>query len=105
MMRHLREIMNISWKDKISNKVILEKTGPPPMADILIQINLRWLGYVDRMDFTRIPRQLFYSQLRDGKRFKDIVKKKKNLKRKIILVNSWKQRAKDRTTWRNLIKA
>lgn len=76
MMRHLREIMNISWKDKISNKVILEKTGPPPMADILIQINLRWLGYVDRMDFTRIPRQLFYSQLRDGKRFKDIVKKK-----------------------------
>ena len=68
MMRHLREIMNISWKDKITNKVILEKAGLPPMADILIQMNLRWLGHVERMDFARLPRQLLYSQLRDGKR-------------------------------------
>ena len=30
---------------------------------------------------------------------------KRNLKRKNILVDSWRQRAKDRTTWRNLITA
>ena len=60
--------MNISWKDKITNKVILEKVGLPPMADILNQMNLRWLGHVERMDFARLPRQLLYSQLRDGKR-------------------------------------
>ena len=109
-MRHLREIMNISWKDKITNKVILEKAGLPPMADILIQMNLRWLGHVESMDFARLPRQLLYSQLSDGKRnqgrprlrFKDIVKR--NLKRKDIFVDSWRQRAKDRTTWSNLTK-
>ena len=60
--------MNISWKDKITNKVILEKVGLPPMADILNQMNLRWLGHVERMDFARLPRQLLYPQLRDGKR-------------------------------------
>jgi len=92
--------------------VILEKAGLPPVADTLIPMNLRWLGYVERVDFARLPRQLLYSQLRDGKstdqgrpglRFKDIVKR--NVKRKNILVDSWKQRAKERTTWMNLIKA
>ena len=34
MNRHPREIMNLSWKDKITNKVILEKTGLAPMTDI-----------------------------------------------------------------------
>ena len=46
----------------------------------------------------RLPRQLLYSQLRDGKRnhgrprlrFNDIVKR--NLKRKNILLDSWRQR-------------
>ena len=80
--------------------MVLEKAGLPPMADILIHMNRRRLGHVERIDFARLPRQLLYSQLRDGKRnqgrprlrFKDVVKR--NLKR----------RAKDRTTLRGLIK-
>ena len=80
------------------------------MADILTQKNLGWFGHVERMAFARLPRQLLYSQLRDGKRnqgrpklrFKDIVKR--NLTRKGIFVDSWRQGAKDRTTWRSLIK-
>ena len=111
MMHHLGEIMNISWKDRIIDKVILEKADQPPMAHILIQMNQRCLGHVERMDFARPPRQLLYSQLRDGKRnqgrpglrFKDIVKR--NLKRKKILVDSRRQQAKERTTCTNLIKA
>ena len=63
MNHHPREIMNLSWKDKITNKVILEKTGLVPMTDILIQMNLSWLVNVERMDFARLPRQMLYSQL------------------------------------------
>ena len=91
--------------------MVLEKAGLPPMADILIHMNRRRLGHVERIDFARLPRQLLYSQLRDGKRnqgrlrlrFNDIVKR--NLKGKNILVDSCRQRAKDRKTWRNVIKA
>ena len=92
------------------NRVILENAGIPPMTDILIHMNLRWLGHVERMDFARIPRQLLYYQLHDGKRnqgrtrprFKDIVKR--NLEQKNILVGTWTQREKDSSTWRYLIK-
>ena len=61
MMRHLREVINISWKGKITNKVSLEKADLPPMADILIQMNLRRLCHVERMDFVRVSGQLLYS--------------------------------------------
>ena len=92
------------------NKVILENAGLPPMTDILIQMNLRWLGHVERMDFARLPRQLLYSQLHDEKRnqgrnrprFKDIVKR--NVEQKKILIGTWRQREKDSSTWRYLTK-
>ena len=61
MMRHLRERINISWKGTITNKVSLEKADLPPMADILIQMNLRRLCHVERMDSARLPGQLLYS--------------------------------------------
>ena len=40
-MRHLRAIMNISWKDKITNIEVLKRAGLPSMEDMLIQTNLR----------------------------------------------------------------
>ena len=41
MMRHLREIMKISWKDRVSNDKIYRRSGLAPMTDILIERNLR----------------------------------------------------------------
>ena len=49
-----------------------------------MQMNLRWLSHVERMDHQRLPKQLLHSQLCEGKRnqgiprlrFKDTVKKK-----------------------------
>ena len=67
MMRHLRAIINTSWKDKITNIEVLKRAGLPSMEDMLIQMNLRWLGHVERMD-ERLPRQVLYSQLCEGKR-------------------------------------
>ena len=47
--------------ERQNHKVILEKADLPPIADILIHMNLRWLGHVERVDFARLPRQLLYS--------------------------------------------
>ena len=68
IMRHLRAIMNISWKDKITNIEVLKPAGLSSVEDLLIQINLRWLGHVKRMDHQRLPRQLLYKQLCEDKR-------------------------------------
>ena len=103
-------IMNISWKDKITNIEVLKRAGLPLMEDMLIQMNLSWLGHVERMDHQRLPRQLLYSQLCEGKcnqgrprlRFKDTVKR--NLEKLDIDRSSWQQKAKDRAMWRNLIR-
>ena len=83
MMRHLRAIMGVTWRDKITNVDILNRAGLPSMADILIEKGLRWLGHVHRMGTERLPRQLLYSQLCEGSRnrgrpklrFKDVMKR------------------------------
>lgn len=110
MMRQLREIMNITWKDKISNDRILRRANLPSMADMLVEKNLRWLGHVHRMEKERLPRQLLYSQLCKGKRsrgrprlrYKDAVKR--NLKVRDIELSAWQQLADNRATWRSIIK-
>ena len=110
VMRHLRAIMNISWKNKVTYTEVLKRAGLPSMEDMLIQKNLRWLRHVERMDHQRLPRQLLYSQSCESKcnqgrprlRFKDTVKR--NLKKLEIDRRSWQRKAKDRVAWRNLIR-
>lgn len=110
MMRHLREIMKITWRDKVTNEEVYRRTGLAPMADILIERNLRWTGHVHRMSSERLPRQLLYSQLSSGKRnqgrprlrFKDIVKR--NLKWRDIKRDAWQAAAGDRPVWKNTIR-
>ena len=110
MMRHLREIMKISWKDRVTNDEIYRSSGLASMADILIERNLRWTGHVHRMDAERLPRQLLYSQLSTGTRnqgrprlrFKDVVKR--NLKWRNISRDSWQTGACNRPAWRTMIR-
>ena len=110
MMRQLRTIMKVTWKDKITNVEILRRAGLPSMTDILIEKNLRWLGHVHRMGNERLPRQLLYSQLCEGKRnqgrprlrFKDVAKR--NMKWREINPDLWQQTAKNRPEWRGAIK-
>jgi len=56
-MCHLRHIMGVTWRDKITNVEIPTHAGLPSMADILIEKGLRWLGHVHRMKPDRLPRQ------------------------------------------------
>ena len=50
------------------NVEVLKRAGLPSLKAILIQMNLKWLGHVERMDHNRLPRQLLYSQLKEGRR-------------------------------------
>ena len=82
MMRYLREIMKITWNDRVSNNEIYRRSNLAPMTNILIERNLRWTSQVHQMDAERLPRQLLYYQLSSGARnqghprlrFKDVVK-------------------------------
>ena len=71
VMRHLRSIMGISLRDKIRNGEVLKRAGLPSLKAILIQMNLRWLWHVERMDHKCLPRQLLYSQLRTESAIKE----------------------------------
>ena len=46
MMRHLGSILNLMWKDMVTNKEIMNRTGLPPMEDLLVWKNLRWTGHL-----------------------------------------------------------
>ena len=89
MMRHLQQILNVKWWDFISNADILTRANLPSMYELLIQRNLRWVGHIHRMDDSRLPKQILYSQLKEGLpgigrprlRLKNTVKR--NLKDKI----------------------
>ena len=94
----------------IPDTEILERTGLPCIQTILRKNRIRWAGHVTRMPNNRIPKQLLYCQLREGKRssgkpmkrFKDSLKD--SLKDFGIDPSSWETRAKDRPTWRSLIR-
>ena len=110
MMRHLRSILRITWKDKVTNREILDRTGLPSMEELLIRKNLRWTGHVMRMSTDRLPRQILYSQLSSGQRkrgrphlhFKDTIKR--SLKGRDIRTESWTLLSQQRAKWRAAVK-
>ena len=89
--------MSISWKDRIDNDEVLKRAELPSLKAILNQMNLRWLGHVERIDHERLPWQLLYSQLKEEKRnqgrprlkFKNTVKR--NMKRLGVDRSSWQE--------------
>ena len=109
MMRHLRLILNVKWWNFVSNEKVLQQAGLPSMYDALIQRNLRWAGHINRMENTRLPKQILYSQLKNGTRgvgrprlrFKDTVKR--NLKNKQISLGRWQKLSQKRDEWRSKI--
>lgn len=48
-LRCLRQILNISWRGKITNAGVLSRSGSMPLTSTLTHRRLRWLGHVRRM--------------------------------------------------------
>jgi hypothetical protein len=55
--RYMRRILHISWRDKITNKSIRERTGQEKMEIIIRKRRLKWMGHVARMEQERRAKQ------------------------------------------------
>ena len=77
----------------------------------LKQRRMRWLGHVVRMDAGRIPKDLLYGELAQGKRprgrpqlrYKDVCKR--DIKALSIDQNTWEAIALERSTWRRTVRS
>ena len=105
----LRRLLHIKWQDKIPDTEVLEQAGIPSIHTLLQKAQVRWAGHVVRMEDSRLPKQLLYGELCEGKRsvggqkkrYKDSLKA--SLKDMDISVSSWEQLATNRTAWRTKV--
>ena len=65
-MRCLRRILGITWQDRVTSKVLLEKAGIPSLYTLLKQWRMQWLGHLIRMVDGHIPKDLLYGELAAG---------------------------------------
>ncbi|XP_065570336.1 uncharacterized protein LOC136033517 [Artemia franciscana] len=67
----LRRILNIDWRDHVTNQIVRSISGQPRVTDVIRQRRWRYLGHVIRMKEDRIPRLILEWQpqvtLRRGK--------------------------------------
>lgn len=109
--RCLRSILGIKWQDYITNIEVLEKADLPSIEAMLMLRQLRWSGHVARMDDSRIPKIVFYGELREGKRsvgaprrrYKDQLKQQ--LSQCGLDHRSWETLAANRSGWRSSTRA
>ena len=104
--RCLRRIMNISWQEHITNSEVLRRAGLCGIEAYVRKNQLRWAGHLVRMADSRLPKQIFFSELCLGQRargrptlrYKDTLKA--SLKSFNINDSSWQSLATNRTAWR-----
>ena len=107
--RGLRQILHIKWQSRVSDTEVLGKAGLPSTQSMVMKSCLRWVGHIMRMDDGRLPRQLFYGEMWEGKRsalkpkkrFKDTIKY--YLKQSELPVDQREEMASYRSKWRKLI--
>ena len=106
----LRKLLKIKWQDKIPDTEVLERASMPSIHTLLMKNQIRWAGHLTRMPDHRLPKRIFYGELRYGKRsqggqrkrFKDTLKT--SLKAFEIHPDTWETAAKDRNSWRTSLR-
>ena len=82
---------------------VIKGAGLPSMEELLIKKNLCWTEHLLRMPTDRLPRQILYSQLPEGRRphlrYKDTIKR--HLKKRDIDTTSWKSMVLQPDVWRH----
>ena len=107
--RCLRSIMGIKWQEYVTNEEVLKRANLPSLECTLLQQQLRWAGHVARMEDSRMPKAVFFVELRKGKRkcgapkkrYKDQLKKQLSLTE--IPLHSLQQEANSRENWRKVV--
>ena len=98
-------ILGIKWQDHVSNEEILKRACLPSVESILLQVQLRWAGHVTRMEDVCMRKAVY--ELKRGKRdrgaprkrYKDQLKRSRQLAQMGISRQSWQQEASDRDSW------
>ena len=109
-MRSIRRILGISWQDRVPNTEVLSRAHLTSMHTLHRQRRLRWLGHVHRKDDKRIPKDVLYGELINGRRntgrhylrFKDVCKR--DLRALEINVETWERLADSRSLWRGTLR-
>ena len=105
----LRRILNIRWQSLTPDTAVLQQADTSSIEMMIIRNQMRWAGHLVRMNDARLPKQIFYSEMKSGKRpqhkpkkrFKDSIKS--NMKQLEINIFQWEVSAADRPKWRRLI--
>merc|ERR1712237_283401 len=101
--------MGIKWQDRATNTSVLYRTGLTSIETMLMKNQLRWVGHIVRMEDSRLPKQIFYSELSDGvrRRGRPLLRSKDVLKVKLntcnLSPNDWEVSSHNRSTWRGTI--
>ena len=106
----LRRLLRIKWQEKIPDTEVLERAGQISVQTLLLKSQARWAGHVVRMSDDRLPKQLLYGELKEGKRtvggqkkrYKDTLKS--TLKELKISTDNWEAVASDRPAWRTAVR-
>ncbi len=103
--RCLRQILGLSWQDRVLNTTMVKLTNSSDMYAAIRRRHLRWIGHVHRMPDERLPKSIFHGELAVGHRprgrpklrFKDVVKRDMNLFN--INPDRWHHPAEDRAAY------
>ena len=107
--RSVRRIFGISWQSRQTTNSVFERAKTTSIEAMIIKNQLRWSGHVVRMDGGRLPKQIMYAQLENGKRTQGGQRKRykdtlhQSLKQCFIHPKTWEHQALQRDTWRSSI--
>ena len=64
----LRRVLNVKWQSITPDMNIHKKAACLSIEAMVMRNRLRWAGHIVRMEDVKLPKRLFYGELKTGKR-------------------------------------